>query len=180
MDAPAPVASSAVAGGYVRTAPAPFMAPPASSVGPLGWARERLFSSIGSSVLTVLIAALIVWIARPLVDFLLIDAVWSGADREACLPSPARPEVGACWAFIGDRFAYIIYGSYPIAERWRVNVFFAMLTFGTAWLLWIEAPRRDLGAFYFFVILPIGSFILLHGWEPIGLATVDTALWGGM
>jgi general L-amino acid transport system permease protein len=109
-----------------------------------------------------------------------VNAVWTGSDREACLPSPARPEVGACWAYIGDRFAYIVYGSYPIAGRWRVDMFFAMLAFGTAWLLWLEAPRRDLGSVYFFVILPVASFILLHGFEPLGLAIVDTALWGGM
>ena len=33
---------------------------------------------------------------------------------------------------------------------------------------------------YFFVVLPIASFILLHGWPLIGLAPVDTALWGGV
>ena len=173
---PVPVSS----GSYVRMAPAANVAPPVTTVGPLGWMRANLFSSPLSTALTVLIALGLAWVIPPLVDFLFVDAVWSGTDREACLATPERPEVGACWAFIGDRFAYIIYGSYPIAERWRVDVFFAMLGLGTAWLLWIEAPRRDLGAFYFFVILPIASFILLHGWEPIGLATVDTALWGGM
>ena len=94
-------------------------------------------------------------IVPPLVDFLFIDATWSGTDREACLATPARPEVGACWAFIRERFAYTIYGSYPIAERWRVDLFFALLAFGTAWLLWLDAPRRDLGSAYFFVVLPI-------------------------
>jgi general L-amino acid transport system permease protein len=54
-----------------------------------------------------------------------------------------------------------------------------MLGFGTAWLLWLEAPRRDLGVIYFFVVLPLASFALLHGFETIGLLVVDTALWGG-
>ncbi len=182
MDAPAPAFApqSAGTGAYVRAAPAPFMPPPPATVGLLGWIRARLFPGIGSGVLTVLIAAALIWIIPPLVDFLLVDAVWTGSDREACLPSPARPEVGACWAFIGDRFNYIVYGSYPIAGRWRVDVFFAMLAFGTAWLLWLEAPRRGLGAIYFFVLLPVASFGLLHGFEPIGLAVVDTELWGGM
>jgi general L-amino acid transport system permease protein len=182
MDAPTPTSvtmSAAGSGAYVRAAPAPFMAPPAATVGLVGWVRARLFPSIGSSALTVLIGLLLIWIVPPLIDFLFIDAVWTGSDREACLASAARPEVGACWAYIGDRFAYIIYGSYPIAARWRVDVFFAMLAFGTAWLLWLEAPRRDLGSIYFFVVLPLASFMLLHGFEPF-LAVVDTALWGGM
>jgi general L-amino acid transport system permease protein len=165
---------------YVRTAPAPFVAPPPSIVGVLGWARAKLFPSVGSAMLTILIALLLVWVVPPIVDFLLVDAVWSGSDRAACLASAARPEVGACWPFIGDRFAYIVYGSYPIAGRWRVDLFFAMLAFGTGWLLWLDAPRRDIGALYFFFVLPIASFTLLHGFAPLGLATVDTALWGGM
>jgi general L-amino acid transport system permease protein len=179
MDAPTPASSSAAFGAYVRTAPAPLMAPPAATVGLVGWMRAHLFADVGSTVLTVLIVAALAWIIPPLIDFLVIDAVWTGTDREACLASPARPEVGACWAFIADRFAYIVYGSYPIAGRWRVDVFFAMLGFGTAWLLWLEAPRRDLGAIYFFVVLPVASFVLLHGFEPV-LPVVDTSLWGGM
>jgi general L-amino acid transport system permease protein len=133
-----------------------------------------------STVLTILIIAMLVLIVPPLVDFLFIDATWSGTDREACLATPARPEVGACWAFIHERFAYTIYGSYPIAERWRVDLFFALLAFGTAWLLWLDAPRRDLGSAYFFVVLPVVSFVLLHGAPVLGLPVVDTSLWGGM
>ena len=59
-------------------------------------------------------------------------------------------------------------------QRWRVDVFFAMLAIGIVWLLWLNAPRRDLGAIYFFVILPVSSFILLTGWAAIGLQPVDT------
>jgi general L-amino acid transport system permease protein len=182
MDAQVPLSKSQAEAvrGYVRVAPAPFMAPPLATVGLLGWIRAKLFPSVGSGVLTVLIALLLLWLVPPLIEFLLIDAVWTGADREACLASAARPEIGACWAYIGDRFAYIVYGSYPIAGRWRVDIFFAMLAFGTAWLLWLEAPRRDIGSVYFFVILPVASFVLLHGFGPIGLTVVETDLWGGM
>jgi general L-amino acid transport system permease protein len=165
--------------GYVRAAPAPFVPPPLASVGALGWIRANLFPSVGSGVLTVLISLSLIWIALPLIDFLIVDAVWTGSDRDACLATAERPVVGACWAYIADRFAYVVYGSYPIAGRWRVDVFFALLAFGTGWLLWLEAPRRDIGSIYFFVFLPVASFVLLHGFEAIGLPVVDTALWGG-
>src|SRR5712671_5293345 len=182
MDAPTLATSSQPIAlrAYVQAAAAPFMPPPAASVGALGWIRVNLFPSVGSGVLTVLISLSLIWIALPLIDFLIVDAVWTGSDRDACLATAERPVVGACWAYIGDRFAYVIYGSYPIAGRWRVDIFFAMLAFGTAWLLWLEAPRRDIGSIYFFVFLPAASFLLLHGFEPIGLAVVDTALWGGI
>ncbi len=131
-------------------------------------------------MLTLLTLALIILIVPPLLDFMLLKAVWSGTDREACLATAQNPEVGACWAFVRDRFFYFIYGSYPIPERWRVDIFFAMLAVGIVWLLWLEAPRRDLGSLYFFVVVPVVSYILLTGWPLIGLRNVDTSLWGGV
>jgi general L-amino acid transport system permease protein len=132
VDAPiaAPPPVTAATRAYVRTAPAPPLAPPLTSVGWLGWVRANLFGSAVSTVLTLLIILLLVVIVPPAIDFLFVDAVWSGLDREACLPTPARPEVGACWAYIGDRFAYTMYGSYPIAARWRVDLFFGLLRAG--------------------------------------------------
>ena len=59
-------------------------------------------------------------------------------------------------------------------------VFFALLAIGIVWMLWLNAPRRELGAVYFFVVMPISSFILLTGWSAIGLQPVDTVLWGGV
>src|SRR5215470_14409955 len=92
--------------GYVRAAPGPVVPPPLATVGALGWIRANLFPSVGSGALTVLISLSLIWIALPLIDFLIVDAVWTGSDREACLASAERPVVGACWAYIADRFAY--------------------------------------------------------------------------
>lgn len=165
---------------YVREAPAEALPAPVSQSGVLGWLRANFFATPFDAVLSLLVLLLLAWIIPPVIDFMLIDAVWSGKDREACLAGPDRPEVGACWAFVRDRFAYFIYGSYPVAQRWRVDIFFAMLAIGVVWLLKLNAPRRDLGAIYFFVIVPIVSYILLRGSETLGLPRVDTALWGGM
>jgi general L-amino acid transport system permease protein len=165
---------------FVRTVPARDIAPPMAQVGVLGWLRANLFSSFFNFVLTLLTLVLLYFVIPPLVRFLLIDAVWSGTDREACLQSVVGHPVGACWAFVRERVAYFIYGSYPIGERWRVDVFFVLLAFGIGWLLWLDAPRRGLGAFYFFVVLPIASFVLLSGWPLLGLGKVDTAQWGGV
>jgi general L-amino acid transport system permease protein len=106
--------------------------------------------------------------------------VWTGSDRDACREVVQHREIGACWPFVWERWSYFVYGSYPIPQRWRVDVFFTMLAAGVVWLLWLEAPRRDLAAGYFFVVLPICSFILLTGWTRIGLPPVDTVLWGGV
>jgi general L-amino acid transport system permease protein len=165
---------------YVRSAPAEKLPPPVASTGFIGWLRANLFSSGGNTVLTLAFTALIFWAVPPLVRFLFIDAVWSGPNREVCIASPAHPEPGACWAFIRVWLSYFIYGFYPMAARWRVDMFFAALAFGIGWLAWLSAPRRDLGALYFFVVLPVLSFVLLYGFPAIGLSAAPTNLWGGV
>jgi general L-amino acid transport system permease protein len=165
---------------FVRHATIAPRPPPATMTGALGWVRANLLSSPFNIVLTILIVALLAWAVPEIVKFLFIGSVWSGNDREACLESVQHREIGACWPFVWERLPYFIYGSYPISERWRVDVFFVMLAVGVVWLLWLNAPRRDLGAIYFFLILPVTSFILLTGWSAIGLRPVDTVLWGGV
>lgn len=165
---------------FLRREPAAPLPPPVTQTGPIGWLRANLFSTPLNIALTAVCVLLIAWVLPPLVRFLFVDAVWSGADREACIVSAQRPVVGACWAFVRVWFSYFVYGFYPMAERWRVDVFFALLAFGIVWLAWLQAPRRDLGAFYFFLVLPVLSVILLFGFPAIGLPKVPTTLWGGI
>nr|WP_245434317.1 amino acid ABC transporter permease [Pseudolabrys taiwanensis] len=165
---------------FVRREFLPAQPPPVRMTGAFGWMRENLFSSAFNIVLTILIALLLAWVVPEIVRFLFIDAVWTGADREACHEAVQGHAIGACWPFVWERLPYFIYGSYPIPERWRVDLFFALLALGVVWMLWLSAPRRDLGMIYSFAVLPVVSFILLHGFEAIGLPVVDTVLWGGV
>jgi general L-amino acid transport system permease protein len=161
---------------YLRQAPAERLPPPPTRRGAVGWLRANLFSSPANAALTLICGLLIVWLVPPVLRFFLFDAVWFGTNRDACLASPD----GACWPFVGEWFSYFVYGFYPYGERWRVDIFFLALLIGVAWLLDLSAPRRDIGAVYFFVVLPILSFALLHGASAIGLTVVPTALWGGI
>jgi len=165
---------------FLRVTPEQRLPPPGVRAGPAGWLRANLFSGPFSIVLTLVCVALIAVALPPLVRFLVIDAAWSGADRSVCLPSATNPEPGACWAFVRAWLSYFTYGFYPAAERWRVDLFFAALAFGIGWLGWLDAPRRGLGAVYFFIVLPLLSFVLLHGAPLIGLSVVPTAAWGGI
>ena len=165
---------------FVRVATVGAAPPPSSVVGPWAWMREHLFTGPVNIAMTFILLALFLWVVPGVIRFLFIDAVWSGVDRESCIITEQRPVVGACWAFIRDRAAYFTYGSYPVPERWRVDVFFVLLAIGVVWLLKLNAPRRDLGAFYFFIALPIASYILLVGAPFLGLRIVETNLWGGI
>ncbi len=165
---------------FVRREAIPPSAPPVLVAGPLAWLRRNLFSSPANAVMTLAALAVIALVVPPLLRFLVIDAVWTGENRDACRAEVIGRPVGACWAFVANKINYFIYGSYPIEERWRPNVFFALMAFGVAWMLWLDAPKRALGALYFFVIFPIVSYGLLAGVPALGLPAVPTALWGGM
>jgi general L-amino acid transport system permease protein len=165
---------------YLRTVAAEPLPPPVSRAGAIGWLRANLFSSPFNIALTLICLGFIAWVVPSLLRFFLLDAVWSGSDRDACLATPANPTPGACWAFIRVWLSYFIYGFYPIGARWRVDLFFAALGVGIVWLAWLGAPRRGLGALYFFVVLPILSFALLSGVPLLGLAEISTSLWGGI
>jgi general L-amino acid transport system permease protein len=165
---------------FVRQTALEPLPPPAAMTGAIGWMRQNLLSTPFNITLTILIALLFLWAVPEVLKFLIFDAVWTGADRDACREVVQHREIGACWPFVWERLPYFIYGSYPIPQRWRVDIFFVMLAIGVFWLLWLNAPRHDLGAGYFFVVLPICSFILLHGFPLIGLPVVDTVLWGGV
>lgn len=165
---------------FVRSQPLPQIAPPSSVRGPLAWIRENLLGSPTHVILT-LIGLYLIYVTVPeMVRFYIIDAVWSGADRNACLADKIGRPVGACWPYIADRWRYFVYGSYPVDQRWRINITFVMFAVGVVWLLWQSLPQKKLAGLFFFVILPVAGFFLLRGSPALGLPVVDTGLWGGI
>lgn len=161
---------------FVATTSTPPLPPPTSARGLVGWLKVNLFSTPGSAVLSVLAIAVVLWVAESLIRYVLIDAVWTGADGAACRPSLD----GACWAFVRVKLDYMRFGSYPVDQRWRINVTEAIGAVLVVWLLWTGAPRRSVAALLFFVAYPIVAFILLRGVEAFGLPVIDTTLWGGL
>ena len=85
---------------FLRQVEANSLPPPPSRTGIFRWLRANLFSSPLNIALTLICLLLIAWIVPPVLRFFLINAVWYGNDRDACLASPANPNPGACWAFI--------------------------------------------------------------------------------
>src|SRR4051794_10497194 len=125
---------------YVRNEQVAAQPSPRLARGPVAWVRERLFSGPLTIALTLIPLFLLSLFLPPLVKFLFVDAVWSGADRAACRDETAGQSVGACWAFVRDRLGYFVYGSYPVAERWRVDVGFRLFAVGPAWVPWLDPP----------------------------------------
>jgi general L-amino acid transport system permease protein len=148
--------------------------PPGGRFTPILWLRERLFSSIGNALLTLLGVALIVMAVPPLVDWLFIRAVWQGDSGAAC----RIPDAGACWPYIDAWFSQFVYYQYDAGERWRVNVVFALMALGLAWLMIPRLPAKNWVGVAMLFVFPVAAFVLLTGgW--FGLPAVPTGKWGG-
>jgi general L-amino acid transport system permease protein len=136
----------------------------------VGFLRTRLFGSPFNIALTIVCALLIAFVVVPAIQFLLIDAVWSGADRNACLAQNAGHPVGACWPFVQAKFTQFVYGFYPDDQRWRVNLTFLLAAGLLLPLLIPRLPGKAANACLFFIAFPVVAFFLLHGGGLKGFA----------
>ena len=87
----------------------------------MSWLRANLFATPFNAALTIGGLVLLYFILVPAIDWAVIQARWSGAGRADC------GEHGACWVFVKARLGQFIYGFYPAAERWRVDLAFVLL-----------------------------------------------------
>ena len=165
---------------FVRQDLVPERAAPVKVTGFVGFVRTRLFNS-PTNILLTLVSILLLWFTIiPVVRFLLVDAVWSGKDRTACLAENVGHSVGACWPFVQAKFSQFIYGFYPEAERWRVNLTFFFAAILLLPLLIPPLPAKGLNAGLFFIAFPVLAFFLLRGGglRGFGVSWVTGALSG--
>lgn len=132
------------------------------------WVRENLFSSITSSILTILSFILIYFTIPPLLDWMIFDATWSGTKEEISGD-------GARWIFIYEKFNQFIYGFYPEDQYWRPNLILAIFI---AFVIAFKKVDNTKVRAFIIISFPILSFILLHG--GLGLEVVPTTKWGGL
>ncbi|MEZ4743259.1 MAG: amino acid ABC transporter permease [Bdellovibrionota bacterium] len=137
------------------------------------WCRENLFSSPTNGLATVILLFLLIKFITVVASWLFFNATFVGDNRDAC------NQGGACWVFIKTRIDQFIYGFYPNAERWRVNLVLAAFasTIGF-WFFTANKSKRFLG-FWTFLLFPILSWNVLRG-SNFSLTSVETAKWGGV
>jgi general L-amino acid transport system permease protein len=167
--------SDQAASAFIRQELVPERAAPIKTTGFAGFVRTRLLNSPGNILLTIASALLLWFTVVPAVKFLLIDAVWQGKDRNACLAENAGHVVGACWPFVQAKFTQFVYGFYPEPERWRVNVTFLLAALLLLPLLIPRLPSKGLNAGLLFIAFPIVAFFLLHGGGLHGFGVSWTA-----
>jgi general L-amino acid transport system permease protein len=149
------------------------IAPPRRAVGPILWLRENLFSSWSNAILTLLALWLIYELIVTTVGWAVLNATWQGRDGSDC------HEGGACWPFANAWLGGLLYGRYPDAERWRVNLTYGLAIAGLAPLMIPRVPGKLWSSLYLLVAFPVLAFILLSG-GFLGLRHIPTDLWGGL
>ena len=160
-----------VAGEPAEALPDPRMtsgrAPPATVSGPIGWLKQNLFSSWWSTALTLAVGYLVIRFAMSFIDWAFINAVWSVPATASGSPDPLACQNahghGACWAVIGDKYRFILFGRYPFEEQWRpalvIAIFLALFVASAIRSFW----RRE----------------LLYAWVA-GLVLIGVLMWGGI
>ncbi|MBB3658577.1 general L-amino acid transport system permease protein [Rhizobium sp. BK650] len=168
---------------FVRTAMLAQEPPPSGEKGAGAWIRRNLLATPKDIVLTLLAVTFLAWALPHAINWLFVQAVWTGPDRTFCattVQGGIQPDgwSGACWAFIGAKFDQIIYGGYTLDQRWRPTLVGILFTLLLVPMLIPSAPRKGLNAILLFIVLPIVSFVLLYG--GFGLEIVETPRWGGL
>ncbi|MEW9615445.1 amino acid ABC transporter permease [Shinella sp. S4-D37] len=169
---------------YVRDRFLEAEKPPSSDRSAIAWIHRNLFASATDGAMTIVAILAIVWYLPAALNWLFLSAVWTGADRTACLTTEQGGQLpagwsGACWAYVNDRFVQFMFGSYPRGELWRPLLVVAMFVGLLIPFLIPKAPRKGLNALLLLVVFPIVSFFLLLG-GAFGLRHVETSLWGGL
>ncbi len=152
---------------------AAILAPPRLDSGPLAWAQRRLFSSWLDGLVTVAFGALVLWVLVRVVDWALLDAVWSLEDKARCGETG-----GACWSVIEARGRLILFGLYPYEQHWRSTLacLAIVLTMVLSCVPWFWGLKR-LPALW---LAGFGTCMVLMYGGILGLPVVTTEQWGGL
>ncbi|SDA53379.1 amino acid ABC transporter permease [Sinorhizobium sp. NFACC03] len=169
---------------FVRASMIEASAPPIAEGGVVHWLRENLFATPKDTVLTIIGALALAWFLPPAIQWLFLDAAWTGGGRGVCATvaqGGSQPEgwSGACWAFVNAKLDQFVYGRYPLDERWRPTLVGILFILFLVPMAIPKVPYKGINAILLFAVLPLISLILLPGgW--FGLTFVETPLWGGL
>lgn len=158
---------------FVRTEMLQPKAPPPTSVGAIGWARENLFSGWFNSILTIVSLGVIYYVLAAIVPWVL-SPTWNGLSLNECreMISAAGHDGGhiggACWGVIRERWIQLLFGFYPDDQYWRPILAFILLAVALAPVLFSDkVPSKML---IFTALYPFIFPWLLWGgtvWAPL-------------
>ena len=145
---------------------------PVRTTGAAAWVKRNLFGGWPSTLATLIMFGLALWIVPPLFSWAVANAVLR-PDADAC---QAARGVGACWGVIVEKWRFIVFGRYPFESQWRPEVATILLV-GLLVVSCIRAFWKPWLAIVWIAVVP--TFFWLMG-GGFGLARVPTDSWGGL
>jgi general L-amino acid transport system permease protein len=146
---------------------------PVKTEGFVPWVRRNLFGNLPSSVATVVMLGIALWLLPGLVSWALTKAVFTTSVQQC---QEARG-IGACWGVVAEKYRLIIFGRYPFEEQWRPLVATAAMVL----LLVVSCIRvfwKPWLAVLWLVVLALFFALMFGGFA--GMEYVDTDRWGGL
>ncbi len=136
------------------------------------WDRiaSGLFGSRTNTVITLVTTALIFWLAPGILRWTLLDATWTGTAQDCAV------NAGACWAFIGNKLRFILFGFYPPDLQWRPALMIVLLLSLVSASAWPPLWRREL--LWAWPAVIVACILLMTG--AIGGTPVSSNQWGGL
>ena len=108
-----------------------------------------------NAILSLLIIFVVIKSTPPILSWFLIDASFAGDSKDVCTGS------GACWTYIKVWMRRFMYGMYPNAEQWRINLSFIALAFlGGVGFFASEKLKKYL-TLYYVVVYPVIAFLFI-------------------
>lgn len=136
---------------------------------------QDYFGTPVRSILTVVIAGALLWLAINFFDWGVISAV-TAPDLQMC-----RAGDGACWGFVAEKWRLILFGRYPYELQWRAGLGTAlvilMLIVSACPYFWTRTGGKILTAGW---VVAFAAFFALMAGGVFGLEPVDSDSWGGL
>jgi general L-amino acid transport system permease protein len=153
--------------------PIPSRAAPVRMTGTLAWLRRNLFADVPSTLATIAIFAVAIYVIPDLFRWAVTNAVWK-PDNEACREASG---IGACWGMIAEKYRLIIFGRYPFDQQWRPLIATLLMV-----VLLVASCTRPLWSKWLIVAwaVVIAVFFVLMKGGVLGLTPVETSRWGGL
>ena len=135
--------------------------------------NKNLNSSNINAILSLIVVFILIKYVPSLLNWLFFDANFLGNTKEDCTGD------GACWVFVRVWFNRFMYGMYPDAEQWRINISFLFLL-GSIGLIFILPNKfKKYIILFLLFIFPVIALNLISG-GIFGLKWIETGAWGGL
>ena len=135
--------------------------------------NKSLNSNNFNAILTLLITFVLIKYIPPMLNWFFFDADFAGSTKQDCTSG------GACWVFVKVWMKRFMYGMYPDAEQWRINLAFSILLISIGFIFVLPQKFKNYIIVYLLFIYPIIALNLISG-GVFGLKWIETGAWGGL